>query len=418
MTTGSAPRPVVLQRIEQFVGRTTNWLYDHLRHVPRHEPLVFCDDLANRAEFPLLTARRRQNESLTHRVWRRLMADRPQPLDARWLKRARPIAMNSHFGYVGTQDFGLHAFLDVPWLVSFYGADAYEVSSPAELAVYARMFAKVDRILVLGPEMARRLVVLGCPEHKIVVHALGVDVAAIASRPRHFDGTGPLKVLFAGTFREKKGVEYLVQGAAAARRQGVRLHVTLIGDAAGKRGDAETKAAIFREIDRHGLQEVVTHRPYVRFDELMAMALESHVFAAPSVTSSTGDAEGTPFVLQQMMATGIPVIATIHSDIPLIFGEHRSLLLAERDSAAIGRRLQEYFETPQRLVTDGTAMLERIRTAFDVRTRAAALSDIYDNLGGARSASDVVSAAMPRRVHETLPHERPQLAERSKDGDR
>ena len=51
-------RPVVLQRIEQFVGRTTNWLYDHLRHVPRHEPLVLTDDLANRTEFPLLTARR------------------------------------------------------------------------------------------------------------------------------------------------------------------------------------------------------------------------------------------------------------------------------------------------------------------------------------------------------------------------
>ena len=49
--------PVALHRSDQFVGRTMNWLYDHLRLVPRYRIVVFSDTLENRDEFPLLEAR-------------------------------------------------------------------------------------------------------------------------------------------------------------------------------------------------------------------------------------------------------------------------------------------------------------------------------------------------------------------------
>lgn len=390
----SSPAPRVLQRIDRFVGRTTNWLYDHLRYVPRHAPVVLCDDLDNRAEFPLLEARRRDNYAFSHRVWRRLMGDRPHPADAWWLRRTHPAVLHSHFGYVATRDFGLHGFLDVPWLVSFYGADVYELGQSQALNdEYALMFQRMDLALALGPQMAIGLETLGCPKSKIVVHPLGVDVDSIASCDRVLEPGSPLKILFAGTFREKKGIEYLIQGAADARRRGVRLHVTLVGDALQKPGDAETKAAILRAIDRLNMNDVVTRHAYVPFDQLMEMALTSHVFVAPSVTSASGDAEGTPFVLQQMMASGIPVIATAHSDIPYIFGELRGLLIPERDADAIARRLQAYWEQPETVTHDGALMLKQIRTGFDVRVRAAALSDIYDSVCGSPSKRDARTAA-------------------------
>ena len=47
---------IALQRTDEFVGRTTNWLYDHLRFVPRYTPTVVCDRLANRQEFADLEA--------------------------------------------------------------------------------------------------------------------------------------------------------------------------------------------------------------------------------------------------------------------------------------------------------------------------------------------------------------------------
>lgn len=48
--------PVTLQRCVLFVGRTTNWLYEHLRFVPRYGRIILCDMLVNREEFSELEA--------------------------------------------------------------------------------------------------------------------------------------------------------------------------------------------------------------------------------------------------------------------------------------------------------------------------------------------------------------------------
>ena len=382
---GTADHKVVIERCNQFVGRTMNWIYDHLRYIPHHAPLVLCDELENRDEFPLVEARSLKVNHFSRRLWRHLMGERVYPFDAAWLRRRRPALLHSHFGYVALNDFELRNFLEVPWLVSFYGADVYQ---QRRLEVwhkkYFHLFEQVDLTLALGPQMATQLEFLGCPKEKIVVHPLGVDLEALPSRERVLHGTASLKILFAGTFREKKGIEYLIRGAAKARKRGVRLHVTLVGDAAEKPGDFESKESVFEEINKLGLIDSVTHLSFVRFDVLVRTALESHVFVAPSVTGADGDAEGTPFVVQQMMATGMPIITTSHSDIPYIFGQHKHQLVPERDSEAIATRLQQYADEPERLVVDGMALRERIRTSFDVRACAARLSEIYDALNGPR----------------------------------
>ena len=122
----------------------------------------------------------------------------------------------------------------------------------------------------------------------------------------------------------------------------------LVGDEAGKTGDRDTKRAQLDTIRSLNLDEVTSHLPFLSFRHLMDLALKSDLFLAPSVTAADGDAEGTPFVLQQMMATGMPAIATTHTDIPYLFGELGDSLVPERDVPAIARRLQHYADTPRR----------------------------------------------------------------------
>src|SRR5437867_971910 len=114
---------LVLQRCDQFVGRTTNWLYDHFRFIPHYRLQVMCDVLENRDEFPLLEAREFSAMSVGNRLWRRLRGDRLYPLARWWVKRISPKIFHSHFGYVASSDLKLNAILQVPWVVSFYGAD-------------------------------------------------------------------------------------------------------------------------------------------------------------------------------------------------------------------------------------------------------------------------------------------------------
>jgi colanic acid/amylovoran biosynthesis glycosyltransferase len=370
---------VALQRCDRFVARTMNWLYDHLRFIPRYSPFVLCDALQNRDEFPDLTAWCANSGSVARRIWRRFAGDHLYPGDWRRLKRLSPHVLHSHFGYVAVQDYILQKKLAVPWFVSFYGADVYATGRQLEWReTYARVFDQASRVLALGPVMKNYLERLGCPSEKVIIHPLGVDVDNLPKKPRILKPDSPLKILFAGTLREKKGIQYILEAAALAKRASMRFELQIVGDVMGKPGDAETKESVLRYIPRLGLENVVTYRSFLSFCELIELALHSHVFVAPSVTAADGDAEGTPFVLQQMMATGMPAIATVHSDIPYIFGDHAHLLVSERDAMAIADRLQYYVDQPDALLADGEALCEQIRRFFDVRTCATRLSNLYD----------------------------------------
>ena len=372
---------VALQRCDRFVARTMNWLYDHLCCVINYRPVVLCDALQNRDEFPGLQAWSRQAERLTRRVWRRIAGARIFPSDQFRLRQLAPRVLHSHFGYVAVEDFALQQMLGVPWFVGFYGADVYASGRQPEWRErYARLFEKATKVLALGPTMKQQLEQLGCPPRKLMLHPLGVDVQQLPSAVRVLRPGEPLQVLFAGTLREKKGIRYLLEAAVLLKRSRTPFVLNIVGDVMGKPGDSETKAAFFAQVSRLNLGDVVIYQPFLPFDQLVALALRSHVFAAPSITAADGDAEGTPFVLQQMMATGMPAVATIHSDIPYLFGAHQHLLVPERDASAIADRLKRYVDCPDSLATDGVALREQICHSFDVRKCAARLSALYDEV--------------------------------------
>ena len=358
-----------------------NWLYDHLRFLPRYKPVVLCDTLLNRTEFPQLEVRHVNPRNLGRRAWYRVRGDLLYPPDRRYLSSLTPRLLHSHFGYVAVGDHRLRDSSDLPWVVSFYGADIYELARHAEWRRrYERLFERATIILALGPHMARALAGVDCPRDKIRVHALGIDVRGLPNRRRVVTAGQPLKILFAGTFREKKGVPYLLHALKLLRRSGVAFELHLVGDEGGKLGDTEVKKEIFALIEDLGLREWVTHYGWLQYQQLMQLAIDCHIFVAPSVTAADGDAEGTPFVVQQMMASGMPVVATHHSDVPYIFGKHAGCLIPERDAAAIARRLQRYADEPETVGTDGMALRAHMTAAFDIRIRAAALADLYDAL--------------------------------------
>src|SRR6266542_312446 len=185
---------VALQRTDLFIGRTMNWLYDHLRFLPRYSPIVFCDTLANRSEFSELEAWSRKPGGLTRRIWRRLAGDRLYPRDSWRIKRLRPCILHSHFGYVAVGDQVLREILDAPWVMSFYGADVYALGrKPEWREPYAHLFAHAAKVLALGPSMASHLAELGCCLEKLRVHPLGVDTDGLPSAQRTLEPGEPLK---------------------------------------------------------------------------------------------------------------------------------------------------------------------------------------------------------------------------------
>ena len=69
--------------------------------------------------------------------------------------------------------------------------------------------------------MARCISQLGCPEDKISIRRLGIQVEKIAFRPRICDSSRPLAVLIAGHFG-KKGNSLCSGGAGAFPQRSAR----------------------------------------------------------------------------------------------------------------------------------------------------------------------------------------------------
>lgn len=374
-------RTVALQRTDQFVGRTTNWLYDHLRFVPGYEPFVLTNELVNRDEFPKLSARLINHETLPRRAWRKFNRTAVFPPDLWSLRRLRPALLHSHFGYIAVEDLALARALGIPWVVSFYGADVYQLGRlESWLEKYRPVFVQAARVLALGPVMAEHLERIGCPSERIAVHPLGVDVENLPSAPRRQGADEPLRLLFAGTFREKKGIRYILEAVGLVRRAGGNVTLAIVAESGSKAGDEETRQEALRLIPQLGLDEVVTLHPFLPFRELIELAMGCHVFVAPSVTAEDGDSEGTPFVLQQMMATAMPAIVTIHADIPFLFGDLQSLLVPERDAPAVAARIIDYLNEPEKLAVDGAKLHAQVHGLLNIQRCAAHLSQLYDEL--------------------------------------
>ena len=106
-------------------------------------------------------------------------------------------------------------------IVAFYGVDVNYLpqNEPIWRGRYRELFLSVDRVLCEGPHMARCISQLGCPEDKISIRHLGIQVEKIAFRPRICDSSRPLAVLIAGTFREKKGIPYALEALARFRSE-------------------------------------------------------------------------------------------------------------------------------------------------------------------------------------------------------
>jgi hypothetical protein len=93
------------------------------------------------------------------------------------------------------------------------------------------------------------------------------------------------------------------------------------------------KSVVHGAIAEAGLAErtrLLGFRPQAKMIE---EAHRNHIYLAPSVTGSDGETEGgAPVSIIELMATGMPVVSTLHCDIPnVVLDGQTGFLSPERD---------------------------------------------------------------------------------------
>lgn len=380
--------PVALHSVSSWLPMTMNWVYHQVRHTPGFTAVALADARENEALFPVgaLYLPERPGPRLVRRARRLLGLRRTPPNYHAAVARHRPALLHSHFGDRGWFDLPLAWRHRLPHVVTFYGYDVGMLprKQPYWRLRYRELFARADRFLCEGEFMAASLVALGCPAEKVRVQRLGVEVGEIAYRPRRRAEGEPLKVLIAGSFREKKGIPYALEALGLLHARGAAVAITLIGDSSGSARDEAEKRRIGAVISRYNLGPVTRMLGYQPYATLLEEAYASHVFLSPSVTAADGDSEGgAPVSLIDMAASGMPIVSTTHCDIPGVVAHGENGLLApERDAAALAEHLAWLDAHPERWAGMAAAGRRRVEERFDARAQGAALGAIYRELAG------------------------------------
>lgn len=284
--------------------------------------------------------------------------------------------VHSHFAHVGWKYQDLATKLNAMHVVSFYGMD-YEFiphTLPFWRPRYQSLFQTADIFICEGTHGAATLLKLGCSEHKIAVARLGVNVAEIPFHKRS-KNAGELKLVQIASFREKKGHVYTIRAFAKALQLHPDISLTLIGD-----GDPAQVHNIMNEIESLGVSRNVTVFPGIDFSCLHELLGQYHVFIHPSCHTADKDCEGgAPVVLLDAQATGMPVISTLHCDIPEeVIDRHSGLLCTEADVDQLAEAISTFYKMPQEVYSTFADNARRhVSEKYDIVSNANQLVELY-----------------------------------------
>ena len=271
-------------------------------------------------------------------------------------------AIHCHFGPVGRVGLALRntGFLSGRLYTTFHGFDMSSHLRQVGESAYARLFRSGDAFLPISDFWRRRLIALGAPAERTVVHHMGVDCAGLPFAPRRAPDGGPVRLLSVARLVEKKGLEYAIRAVAAATALGQHLEYRIVGD-------GPLHGELRALIDGLGVSGVVSlEGPLAREDVRREMDA-AHIFVAPSVTAANGDMEGIPVAIMEAMALGLPVVSTRHSGIPeLVRHGHSGLLVEERDAEGLTRALMELVADPESWLRLGSAARESVERDFSI----------------------------------------------------
>ena len=229
--------------------------------------------------------------------------------------------------------------------------------------------------------MARCLVKLGCPEHKVKVQHLGVDVDRFAFKPRQWQPGETLKVLIAASFREKKGIPYAIEALGILSRT-LPIELTIIGDSGSESASTHEKIKILHLLESTGLIANTRLLGFQPHSVMMQEAYCHHVFLQPSVTASDGDTEGgAPVSMIEMLATGMLVVSTKHCDIPEVMGDAlQHMLVTERNSNELADCINLLTTRPDQWAALVAAGHKQVISQYHQATQGEQLLSLYEML--------------------------------------
>jgi len=286
--------------------------------------------------------------------------------------------IHAHFGQNGVAALPLKEKLKVPMITSFYGYDSGRLGRLFK-PYYSELIKKGDLFLALSNDMKQDLIKLGFPEHKIIIHRLGIDLDKFTSA---FEPNETFTILTVARFTETKGIHYVLKALHLFFKiypdEKQRINYTIVG---GGYYESNIKELIERLDLKHNVC-IIDNLSVPNGREIVLSEMKKcNLFALCSSTPKSGGKEGTPVVLMEAQACGKPCISTFHAGIPeVVINNKTGILVNEHSPEEITKAITQLYFDKKKRDHFGNNARTHIHSFYNQKLQMIALKQIYENL--------------------------------------
>ncbi|MEM9135218.1 MAG: glycosyltransferase [Actinomycetota bacterium] len=257
-----------------------------------------------------------------------------------------------------------------PLLVTIHGVDVHALPvRPLEM-LRRWTLRRTDHAVAVSSSLAGRIEALS-PTTTVDTVPMGANLDEVpADFARHPE---PGLLGFVGRLAEKKGVSVLLDALAAA--PDLRLVIA---------GDGPDREALEAQTRRLRLDERVEFWGHADRDRVYDLLSRCESLVIPSVVARDGDQEGTPVVLAEAVALGVPVIASRLGGIADHLDEESGWLTEPGDPQGLATTLAHAHGSPIEREARATTARKLVSPLLTLDGTAEAYADLYRKLTGGR----------------------------------
>lgn len=206
----------------------------------------------------------------------------------------------------------------------------------------------------------------GCDEAKLDVMRTGLDLRRFAFRDPK-PSFRPYRFLSVGRLVEKKGFPVFLDALALLAQRGRDFQADVVGG-------GPIEPALRAQIERLGLADRVRLAGPQPQERVRLYYDDADAFVLACLEAGDRDMDGTPIVLIEAMALGVPVISTPVSGNPELITDGTSgLLVTPGDAGALAEAMEQLMDNPELARHLAGGARHAIESGFDLDSNIARL---------------------------------------------
>ncbi len=283
--------------------------------------------------------------------------------------------MHVYFGHTGVHLLPFIKRWDRPVVVSFHGMDVQpREDQPGYVDRLRDLLQTLPMVMARSESLKQRLIDLGCDEGKIRLNRTGIPMEGFPVIERPSPEEGKWRLIQACRMVEKKGLDDTLNVFAELLKSYPKARLTLAGDGPLM----EKTEKLTKEL---GIAEQVEFPGFLDSEQLRDLFHQAHIFIHPSRITADQNQEGIPNAMLEAMATGLPVVATLHGGIPEAVKQGETgLLVEERDREGLLEQVRKLIDDDTARQEMGRAAAASMRKEFEHGAQIARLESYYREL--------------------------------------